>query len=345
MRGAFVVVVACACGARTELAGTAGDAGGSDVSPGDGGCVDEIVATDDQGATALALDGDIVFWGTPDGFVRTRDAEHHVQTLATEGGSIASIAVDANYVYYALTGAVRRVPRAGGAVTDVATGVGEPFALSISPSPSGASGQAVYYVNYGAGILAGSAHALPLAGGDVTLIEALDTPGGLGVDDNAVYVTASYAQENGLTYASPLFRVDKHALSFATLATSLHQPGSVTVFGGRVYFVEQVDDTSTLHGGVRSVGISGGPTKVEIQTDGYLPLDVAADASGVYATAYSQEDSVLDRGGAGGAPVAIASTPGAFYGVVRTSATAIYWTIQWMGAPPANHASVRKVCK
>lgn len=341
---AISLVLVCACGARTELAGTHA-ANGKDASAGDGGCQDEIIATDPDGATALALDGDAVFWGTTDGFVRARDASGTTTTLASEGQTIDSIAVDATNVYYAITGSVKRVSRAGGQVADLAANVGEPFALAVSDSPELAS-PAVYYVDYGAGIAAGSVSAIAIGSGKTEpIVAGLDTPGGMAVDADYVYVASAFADVDGLTYQGPLFRIAKNGLARSTLASNLHQPSSVVTYDGRVYYVEQVDASSALHGGVRSVPVAGGATKIEMTTDGYLPLDVAVDASGVYATAFSQEKGALERAGAAGAPVEVASTPGVQYGLVRTSATAIYWTIQWTGAPPADGASVRKVCK
>jgi hypothetical protein len=339
MRGVLFVVVLGACGARTELAGT--HAVMHDAGP--GGCHDEIVATDPAGATALALDGDVVFWGTNDGLVRVRDAAGVTTTLASAGDVITSVAVDSNYVYYATTGHVRSVPRGGGSPSDLGAGVGQPFALALSQSPQ-LGGEAVYYLDYGAGFAAGSVGSLR-NGQSAEVIHGLDAPSGLAVDDDYVYVASAFADVDGLSYQGPLFRIDKHSLVRSLVVQDLLEPSSVVLYDGRIYYVEQTDASSTLHGGVRSVSIAGGPTQVELAVDGVLPLDLAVDTSGVYATVYSQDQGALVQASSGGAPMTLASTPHAYYGAVRTSATAIYWTIQWQGAAPPDGASVRKICK
>ena len=113
--------------------------------------------------------------------------------------------------------------------------------------------------------------------------------------------------------------------------------------GGRVYYIEQVDATSTLHGGVRSIDENGGVPKIEVTTDGWLPVDLDVDSSDVYVTALSQpETGELVRGDA-----QIAQTAGAVYEAVRAPSDAVYWTIAWTSgsSPPADGASVRKKCK
>ncbi len=298
-----------------------------------------MIASDPSGATALAVDGDAVFWGTTDGLVRKREAGV-TTTLAAEPSAISGIAVDATNVYYAIIGAVRRVPRAGGAATDLVPNAGEPFALATSsePAPFGAS---VYWVNYGSGILAGSAHSIaPGGAGGVDSASSLDTPGGLAVGGGHVYVTCALAGVNQQAVMGPLLRVDLDGSNLEALTQGLHDPKGVTLFGGRVYFIEQTGAHADLHGGVRSIDASGGAPKIEMATDGLLPVDLAVDETGVYATALSQPKAVLLHQG-----VELASTPGVVYESVRTSKTAVYWTIGFTSTPHADGASVRKLCK
>jgi hypothetical protein len=302
-------------------------------------CHDEVIASDPGGAGALAVDGDVVFWGTNDGLVRKREAGV-TTTLAAEPAAISGIAVDATNVYYASIGAVRRVPRAGGAATDLVPNAGEPFAVATStePAPFGAS---VYWVNYGSGILAGSAHSIaPSGAGGVDLAVSLDTPGGLAVGGGHVYLTCALSTVNQEAVEGPLLRVDLDGANLEALTHDLHDPKGVTLFGGRVYFIEQTGAPSGLHGGVRSIDPNGGAPKIELATEGLLPIDLAVDESGVYATALSQPKAVLLHDGA-----EIASTPSVVYESVRTSKTAVYWTIGFTSTPHADGASVRKLCK
>lgn len=330
MKRATALVVLVACGARTDLGGEhAGGPGG-----GDGGCADEIVAQDPKGATALALDGDVVFWGTTDGLVKMRDASGTTTTLATESGTIASIAVDSDHVYYAITGSVRSVPRAGGSPSVVVPGAQAPYALVVS-------GGTLFYVD------AGAVNAV--AGGQTTtVLKGLDAPGGLALDADYLYVSAALADIQGLTYDGPLFRVDQHAVNSQSpqlLASHLHKPASVVVFDDRVDYIERSGPNGLQGAGVREIAVGGGSPATILHTDGVVPLDVAVDASGVYATVLGVGSSSLVKATSGGAPIALASTAGALYGPVRTSPTAIYWTVTWSGSPPEDGASVRKLCK
>jgi hypothetical protein len=80
---------------------------------------------------------------------------------------------------------------------------------------------------------------------------------------------------------------------------------------------------------------------MEVQTDGELPVDFTVDDGGIYVTALSQQEGVLHHFGV------MTKTAGAVYEAVRTSATAVYWTIGWTSTngPPADGASLRKICK
>jgi len=327
----FVLLLAlCACGARTDLGGTkasSSDAGSSETST---GCHDEIIATDPNGAGPLVVDGDVVFWGTPLGVLQMHDASGN-KTLASPGDAIASIAVDATYVYYATTGFIRRVPRAGGPSEDLFTKAGLPFDIVLV-------GADVFWLDYGQGIAAGSVRR-----NGTPILSMLDTPGGLAIDGGHVFVDCALALVNQQGVLGPLLRANLDGSDLQTLVTDLHQAGSVKAYGGRVYYIEQVDGTSTLHGGVRSIDENGGAPKIELTTDDWFPIDFAADSSGVYVTALTQPTtSELVRGS-----VQIAQTTGVVYEGVRTTADAVYWAIGWTSSspPPTDGASVRKICK
>jgi hypothetical protein len=298
-------------------------------------CQDEIVATDAKGAGPLALDGDVVFWGTTDGFVRTRDASGTTTTLASESTPIDSIAVDASDVYYATIGAIHSVARAGGSSTVIVANAGEPFALARHD-------QRLFWIDYGAGILAGSVHSANTDGtGALTLLSQLDTPGGLSIDGTYVYVDAALAVVDQQSVTGPLIRANHDGANAQVVKAALNEPKSITEFGERVHWIEQTDATSSLHGGVFSIDANASSIPLlELPTDGMLPVDFAVDESGVWATALSQQEGgVLLHTGV------TRKTPGVVYEAVRTSATAVYWTIGWTSTRPEDGASVRKLCK
>lgn len=61
-----MAVVALSCSGRTEL-GTTRDIATLDAGASHGNCSDAVIASDPKGTTAVAVDGDVVFWGTGDG--------------------------------------------------------------------------------------------------------------------------------------------------------------------------------------------------------------------------------------------------------------------------------------
>jgi hypothetical protein len=333
-------VTVVACGGRTGLAqGNGGSATDADA------CTSGILASDPQGATALALDGEAVFWGTPDGLVERRDGSGSA-VLATETSSIDAVAVDATRVYYTTTGVLHAVPRGGGPSAVVATQLGQPFALTLDESAG-----ALYLLDSGAGIAAGRVLRVEPGGVVSELLTGLDVPSGLAIDDGSVYVTAHGVLLGGQLTLGPLLRIPKTGGLGVALATGIHQPSSVAVHGDDVYFVEQLDAQSTEHGGLRRVPKAGGDVTPLASTPGVLPLDVFVDASGAYLTTFSgtssQNQGTLLRIALDGTMTSeLAATPGVLYGFVRASAGAVYWTIDWQaGHPAADGASVRKLCK
>ena len=343
MKLAFVLVALVACGGRTGLAqgGGGGDAGADALVA----CTSEIIATDPNGATALALDGDDVFWGTTDGLVEKRDSGG-TGVLASEASSIDAVAIDATRVYYTTTGVLHAVPRAGGPATVIATKLGQPFALTLDSSTG-----SFFVLDYGAGITAGRVLRIEMDGTLSELLNGLDVPTGLTVDATSVFVAAKAVLMGGQLVDGPLLQIPKVGGLGAALLTGLHSPSSVAVDASRVYFIEQLDAQSTLHGGLRATPKGGGNTTTLAQTPDVMPLDVFVDAS-AYVTTYSAQIPNQSQGTLlrvaldGSATTQLAATPGVLYGAVRTSPTAVYWTINWLtGQAPADRASVRKLCK
>ncbi len=333
MNRALALLLLAACGARTQL-GVTHDAGVID-----GACHDEVIAEENKGAGGLVVDGDTVAWGTPDGFVRLRNAAGTTTTLVHEDDAIGSLEIDATSVYYAVTGAIRRVPRVGGAATTIASNVGSPVALVLRGD--------LYFVDYGGGIAAGSVNRIDNAGNVTKLVVGIDTPSGFAVDDDNVYVAAELVLSNPSPIEAPLFSAPKNTGDpLTTLRQSLFQPAGLTLDESNVYFIEQVDSHYEEHGGVRAMAKTGGVIKNVVTTNGVLPWDVAVDAKDAYVTTTADPPrGALVRApldGSGGSE--IASTDGVLYAAVRTNASAVFWTIGWVDTPP-DHASVRKKCK
>lgn len=320
MRSLGLCIALCACGARTELSGrTTVDASVDFAVESPSTCHDEAIATDARGATALALDGDVVFWATTDGLLRTRDASGTTTTLST-GNDARAIVVDAVNLYYLTTASLRSMPRVGGPSTQLAMNFGPtPFALVRADR--------LFWVDDGG--LITSIRSVNTDGTDPTMLDVGNCRG-LAVDPTYVYLDQ---------YFPGLSRMQHDGSNRVVLAAPAGHDAqtTITLFGGRVYWIEHGAGVSSS---VRSIDVNGGTPTLEMQTDGYAYRELAVDESGVYVTALTQTGGALLHDG-----TEIASTPNARYESVRTSATAIYWTIDWYEPAPSDGASVRKLCK
>ncbi len=356
MKRALVLAVMLACGARSEIAGVISSSSSSDASTnGDsGGCHDEDIAHDAKGASVLAVDGDTVFWASIDGILQRHDASGNATLAATEQ-TLSSIALDAKNVYATTDqGTIISVPRAGGAITTIAASLGQPFALTIRDDT-------FYYVNYGAGILAGSVVALgPVEAPttSTTLIDQIDTPGGLAVDDANVYVSVQEAVVDKIAVGASILST-KRTISptnteFPVKLVSAQQTHGLAVDATRVYFV---DEEFAPNGSLFAVAKTGGPTTTLAQLSA-TPFDVFVDSSGAYVNTLGVDASdnlsgALVRVALDGSSAVTIDTLGNNEEVVqaRTNATAIYYTIAWpSNLPPAPNVTggavtLRKKCK
>lgn len=343
-----------ACGARTEIAGViSSSTSDASTTTDSGACHDEDIAHDVKGASVLAVDGDVVFWSSIDGVLQRHDASGNA-TLAATQQALSSIAFDAKNVYATTdNGTIISVPRAGGAVTTIATSLGQPFALTIRDDT-------FYYVNYGAGILAGSVVALgPVEAptNSMTIVDQIDTPGGLAVDATNVYVVAQEVVIDHVAVGASVVTA-KRSLSSTqqspTKLASAQQTRGLAADATRVYFV---DEEFAPNGDLFTVATSGGSTSSLAKIAG-LPIDVFVDSSGAYVNAISADangttSSSLVRVALDGSGTITLDTVADNEQIVqaRTNATAIYYTIAWPSnlPPPPNvtgsAVTVRKKCK
>lgn len=356
------IVIACAfaflvaCGARSTLnddldladdndGGVGGDASGRDGS--NPNCQDEIIAKDPHGAIALAVDGDTVFWSNGDDVLQRHDANGS-QIIDKESLTISSIAADSTRVYFTIANELRSVPRGGGAPTTIATGVGYAFGLVID-------GSSFYLLDRGTGILDGRVLRVDADGSIHELINYLDIPTGMALDSDFVYVAAVAAFPlDGGNNEGPLFRIPKHGGDPVILGQGLYGPSSVGVDATNVYLAAQVENNpSGPLGSLLEIPKSGGAFSTITTTGEALSLDVTIDESLAYLTSYAVPGDVSTAAAtlvrvpiSGGASTELATTHHVVYGYVRTSPTAIYWTINWSQTQaPDDGASVRKKCK
>lgn len=346
------IVLAFACGARSTLSDLDG-AGGTGNAGRDGGgsssssCRDEIIAKDPNGAVSLAVDGDIVFWASGDDVLQRHDATGN-RALLTESLTISSIAVDATRVYYTIANELRSVPRNGGAPTTIATDVGYAFGLVLD-------GSDFYLLDRGTGILDGRVLRVDASGAVDVLVDGLDIPTGIAIDGDSLYVAAvADFPSDGGNVEGPLLRIPKDGGEPVLLAQNLYGPSSVGVDDTNVYVAAQIENGAAGPlGTIVKVAKNGGAVTTVFTGSEALSLDVTIDGATAYMTSYavpaSPDSAIATLLGVplgGGTPGTIASTNAVVYGYVRTSPSAIYWTIDWSPTlAPADGASVRKKCK
>jgi hypothetical protein len=341
-----------ACGARSTLNDDLDLAVGSDADAhsdsSDPNCHDEIIASDPHGAYSLAVDGDTVFWGNSDSLLQVRDTNGS-RLLADESPlAVTSIAFDEARVYYTVDDKLRAVPRAGGAPITLATGLGYAFALLID-------GSSFYLLDRGSGILDGRVLRVDVDGSVHELINYLDIPTGMAMDADALYVAAVAGfPPDGGNNEGPLFRIPKNGGDPVIIGQNLYGPSSVGVDATHVFVAAQVEnDPSGPLGSLLEIPKTGGTFSSVITTGQALSLDVTLDDSIAYMTSYAAlgdtstpTATLLGIPLSGAPPLVLATTNHVVYGYVRTSPSAIYWTITWAPTQaPEDGASVRKKCK
>lgn len=339
MRGGWLLLLA-ACSGRTEL-GTIKDIALLDAGNDGGGCSDQILATDRAGATAIAVDADRVFWGTADGQVWTRQGGN-VSELANENAPITSIALDASSIYFSAGGTIYSGAKGIGVIAPFADKQGQPEFLAVDD-------QAIYFVDHGSGIAAGRVVRIDKTTKTAkTVMDGLDAPSGLAIDDASVYVTAQLALGPMQPTQGVLLKMAKVGGIGQVLAKDLHDPGRVVVDASNVYFFQQ--DIAGGHPGLDALDTNGtlAIKRVADLPTGTVPIDVTIDAKHAYATTLAGTTTTLHRIALDGTKdESWVTSVGVIFGAVRASDTAVYWTIDWssQSPPAAGSPSVRKKCK
>lgn len=267
---------------------SAGGAGGSIGRVAKSGGAMATLASGLGGINAVASDGTYVYWteyvlATAAGAVkRVPVGGGVVEVLATgtPAGSVydvffpGGIALDADFVYWGEHvggGAVRRVAKSGGGVTDLGRGAGfGPTALAIQDG-----------FLYGVDNTSGMAARLPVGGGSVeVLASGLANPSDIALDAQALY-TAELVGDTGR-----IVRVPLAGGAVTTVSSDLDNPRSVDVIGGRVYYPGVVRSGVTPLMGVWTATGAGGAEEFAVNASGTLggfdPYSLAVDAGFIY---------------------------------------------------------------
>ena len=211
----------------------------------------------------LVSDGAYLYWTEYD----IATGEGAIKRLPVDGGTVeelasgnppastfdvffpSGIAVAGDFVYWGeevATGAVRRVSKTGGPVTDLARGEG------FGPTALIADGTHLYGVANKTG--QERAARIALADGSYEeLATGLGNPEGLALDGTSVYWSELVGEPNG--------RIAKTSLAGGTvtaLATGLDNPRGVAVVDGTVYYAGAAGAGAERRSGIWSVPVGGG---------------------------------------------------------------------------------------
>jgi hypothetical protein len=313
-----------ACAARSELdaptstSTTASPQGAACVET----CVDEDIATGDAGGNAIAVDCDVVFWGTDNGKLFRHDAEGNHELSSDL--YVVALTLDATTLYAAtMDRKLVTIPRAGGDVHEIGSAGDGPLRIR--------DGRIYFMDSAMKGI---SSTAL-----DGSAVEVL--AGGFGsvtdwdIDDQNLYVAADHA----------VYEVTLGSANAPAQLTTTEGDGSVAVFGSHLFVADSVARTLV------SIPLAGGSA-----TTCWGRFDsaggVVSDSSGVYWSA-----GAFNAGSMGWllhAPLDPCTTGEAFdwpyagehVSTIATSPTAVYATLHNIDVPKsASSVTVRKQCK
>jgi hypothetical protein len=350
---------ALACGARSSLevadsvasssTSTSSGAGGFGGAPPHGGsppgCLDAVLATDEDGARFVALPSDVAYWTSGDAHVMSAPLTGGPPTaLTVTGPDAGAIAIDGGDVYWAEPTQILRMPLGGGAIEVLADGQSDPIALAVD------AGEA-WWLDYGGGLFGGDVMHLRADGAVESLVKGIDTPTSMRIDATHVYFTAQALEISSGTIYGALTRVPRGGGPAEYLLVGLHDPTAVALDADRFYWLEQQDE-SLNENGVLYVSDKGAalPQPKKIGTvPKRLVLGLAVDATNAYVTALGGPPSVgalFRLPLAGGPATELAELAGVLYGDVALTEHAVVWTANWMpGTAPPGTPSVRKLCK
>lgn len=326
----LVLLVGCS---RTGLDVPSGSGvGGEDGATACACASDEDIAHGDVGVPSVVADCDAVFWTTADGVLHGRDASGE-RVLAKSFYS-ESLALDATNVYGG-SSEILAIPRAGGSVTTVAKipcvwmRLRDETIYCVTPANDSSSVVAVSL----------AAPSSP----PMVLVDHLDRPQGLAVDEENVYVSASQS----ILSAKRSLPASQQTPTVLATTVDVDVVDGVAVDDENVYFLDRRPGYVAF-----SVPKTGGPTTPLLPSAGMDPIAIAVDASSVYVSLVIPSSILeLDRvplDGSGTVTVidgtSLDSTEiGEEINAIQATPTALYYAFVWDATKSA--VTVRKKCE
>jgi len=332
-------------GPSTGGSGASGT-GGSDADGGQGGsidtCVDQVLSTAPNGVELVELTENAAFWSASDqkSIQRSGRDGGATTTLVADVEGLAYFVVNEGDVYYTSPTTIERWVASTGAIEVLATSQSQPFDPTFL-------GDTLYWLNRGSGILTGTLNRLAPDGSAEVVLELLGFPSALAADDTHAYVLTGNWLDEDVFLTGALLRIRHDDSTVEVLATDFNQPAGMAIANDRVYWIEQVDESFSYPGKLRSVAKSGGVPQTLASIDS-LGIAVAADAQDVLYTDFDNElGARLTRVPIdGGAPELLLSEPGALMAGVDLDDDGILVGTVWLdGLAPPDPPSVRLICR
>lgn len=302
-------------GLTTGGTGTQGGTGGATTST-TSGCAPNELPCDGTCVDVMSNNNNCGFCGHSCPQSACAEGLCEVQELVTGVAQPAGIAVDQTHVYFTTSaGTVQRVPRNGGAVSTLASGLGALGSVAVV-SPH------VYFANLE--IKAPQRMSKNGAGQVETLAPSQPSLGQVTASANGVFFTVpTNGQGDG---DGSVGQVDLAGGAVTWLATALMRPDAVAVTASKVYFSQAFFDAGQnkyTDGSVSRVAIGGGATE-SVATGEIVPKAIVAEAGGAY-WGNAGADQIRKRVFAESDAATLAIAQDEPYGVAIDD-TRVYWT-------------------
>lgn len=289
-------------------------------SGGESGTAPIVIASGQNVADGIALDGTSIYWTTNLGgtVMKAPLAGGPAVTLASSQSQPTGVAVDATNIYWANgDGTVMKAPLQGGTPTMLAAGQENPGVVGVAVDAN-----SVYWTARAGGAVM----SVPVGGGQpTTLVSGEDNPQALVVDGTSVYWATLDCPGDGGACDGAVRKAPRDGIPDGGAATTLAsgRPVSLAADATSVYWTNAgTQANGYADGAVMSVPLDGG-TVTTVAGGQNTPYGIAVDGTSVYWTTLS--GTVMSAPLGGGAATTLASGQ-LFPLATAVDAASVYWT-------------------